>query len=161
MPPSPLRPNSCCSFSGPLPTSYAHLYALKDRLMGTVAVWIPSGGGASRYLTPGTYACHNNTNENTSEHETNEAVDEFVRCGRLWRMSLWFPVVDHVNGQRRFAVGRWGDPASDVWLRIQLKSKACPTPPMCYCRPPCETCERLFSFVNIVQTNISAVRCRS
>ncbi|CAM9512815.1 unnamed protein product [Ectocarpus fasciculatus] len=27
---------------------YAHLFALKDRLLGTAAAWIPSGGGASR-----------------------------------------------------------------------------------------------------------------
>lgn len=30
-------------------SSYAHLYALKDHLMGTAAVWVPSGGGAKRY----------------------------------------------------------------------------------------------------------------
>eukprot|EP00903_Cladosiphon_okamuranus_P011813 g11101.t1 len=28
--------------------SYAHLYAIKDRLMGTAATWVPSGGGASK-----------------------------------------------------------------------------------------------------------------
>ncbi|CAM9997739.1 unnamed protein product, partial [Ectocarpus fasciculatus] len=28
--------------------SYAHLFAIKDRLMGTVAAWVPSGGGASK-----------------------------------------------------------------------------------------------------------------
>lgn len=30
------------------PASYAHLFALKDRALGTVAAWVPSGGGAAR-----------------------------------------------------------------------------------------------------------------
>ncbi|CAM9513765.1 unnamed protein product, partial [Hapterophycus canaliculatus] len=31
--------------------SYAHLYAIKDYLLGNLAPWVPSSGGASRYHT--------------------------------------------------------------------------------------------------------------
>eukprot|EP00904_Undaria_pinnatifida_P002026 jgi/Undpi1/11824/HiC_scaffold_4.g01523.m1 len=35
--------------------SYAHVYAIKDSLLGTSAAWVPSGGGASQKSCSGSY----------------------------------------------------------------------------------------------------------